>query len=357
MKDVLKYSVGIDVGSKELHVCVGLLNASQAFKVKAQKRFVNSAKGIAAFWEWLCHHLSQGIRVVYVMEATGVYHELVCDFLYQKGSHVSVIVPSQSKAYARSLGVHTKTDKVDSRTLSQMGAERNLSAWQAFSPKLRELRNLTRQHENLQVLKNQVESQIHACDAGAYATELVQAQHKKMLEVIVEQIEELEVRIKKLVQEAEELNKKWQYIEPIYGVGILTFAIVVAETNGFALFSNERQLTKFAGYDVVENQSGKHVGKTKISKKGNAHLRRILHMASLTAVKDKDSPFAKLYQRVFDRTQIKMKGYIAAQRKLLTIIFHLWKKEVAYDKNYRHKLSSILEQNDPLSLPNASINP
>jgi len=39
-------------------------------------------------------------------------------------------------------------------------------------------------------------------------------------------------------------------------------------------FKNQRQLVSFAGYDVIENSSGKHRGKTKISKKGNAHIRR-----------------------------------------------------------------------------------
>ncbi|MCA1760209.1 MAG: IS110 family transposase, partial [Bacteroidales bacterium] len=37
------------------------------------------------------------------------------------------------------------------------------------------------------------------------------------------------------------------------------------------------------------NQSGKHVGKTKISKKGNAHIRRILHMPALNVVNFVDS--------------------------------------------------------------------
>lgn len=65
----------------------------------------------------------------------------------------------------------------------------------------------------------------------------------------------------------------------------MSVVTVIAETNGFALIKNQRQLVSYAGYDVVENQSGKRAGKTKISKKGNSHIRRILHMPALNAVR------------------------------------------------------------------------
>ena len=83
-------------------------------------------------------------------------------------------------------------------------------------------------------------------------------------------------------------------------------------------------------YDVVENQSGKHFGKTKISKKGNAHIRRILHMPSFTVVRYDQKPFADLFERVYERTNIKMKGYVAVQKKMLIYIYTLWKNNQPY---------------------------
>jgi transposase len=50
-------------------------------------------------------------------------------------------------------------------------------------------------------------------------------------------------------------------------------------------FTNQRHLVSYAGYDVVENQSGNRSGKTRISKKGNSRLRRFLHMPSFNAVR------------------------------------------------------------------------
>jgi Transposase IS116/IS110/IS902 family len=86
-----------------------------------------------------------------------------------------------------------------------------------------------------------------------------------------------------------------------------------------------------AGYDVVENSSGTSVkGKTRISKKGNSHLRRTLHFPALCAVKYVPE-MQNLYERVFDKTKVKLKAYVAVQRKLLVLIYTLFKNDAAYE--------------------------
>lgn len=70
----------------------------------------------------------------------------------------------------------------------------------------------------------------------------------------------------------------------IKGVAQTTLAVLLGETNGFALMENTSQLVSYAGYDVVEDQSGKRAGKTKISKKGNSRIRRALYFSAITAV-------------------------------------------------------------------------
>ena len=54
-------------------------------------------------------------------------------------------------------------------------------------------------------------------------------------------------------------------------------------------------------------------------------------MAALTTVNCKEPVFKSLYDRVFERTRIKMKGYVAVQRKLLVLIYTLWKNEEEFD--------------------------
>jgi transposase len=112
----------------------------------------------------------------------------------------------------------------------------------------------------------------------------------------------------------------------IKGVGTLTVATIVAEANGFDLIKNIPQLISYAGYDVVEDQSGKRIGKTKISKKGNTHIRRILHMPALNMMTYQVGTMPALFERTLNKHGIKMKSYVALQRKLLILIYTLGKR-------------------------------
>lgn len=165
---------------------------------------------------------------------------------------------------------------------------------------------------------------------------------------LLELIDQIDLQVKACVKSSEraiKANPGWErkveQICAIKGVGVLTVAQVIAETNEFALFENQRQLVSYAGYDVVENQSGKRVGKTRTRKRGNSRLRRAMFMSSLQVVAYEQRPFIELYERVYERTKIKMKGYVAVQRKLLTLICALWNKDEKYDATYVWGLHGI----------------
>lgn len=159
----------------------------------------------------------------------------------------------------------------------------------------------------------------------------------KMLKQLEKEKHLIEAKIKEMILNDIELKKKYELIYNIKGVAMMTFAVIIAETNGFASFENVRQLTSYAGYDIVENQSGSHSGKTRISKKGNTHLRRILHLPALNIVKYEPS-FSAFYERIYHKTGIKMKAYVAVQRKLLCLIYTLWKKNEVFNPSKNGKL-------------------
>jgi transposase len=123
--------------------------------------------------------------------------------------------------------------------------------------------------------------------------------------------------IKKIVNNDEILKNDIKNICTIPGVGDLTAVIALAETNGFELIKNSKQLVSYAGLDVKEKQSGTSVkGKSKISKKGNKNLRKAMHMPSLSAVKY-IQPHREMYIRMVGRSGIKMQALVAVQRKIL----------------------------------------
>jgi len=325
--NILKYAVGIDVAKKDFKCCISSIDEQQQVKVKSTAHFLNSIEGYKALVLWVAKHCQTGTAVVYCMEATGIYHESLALFLYRQNMHVSVVLPTLSKNYLKSLGHKTKNDKIDAKGLSTMAAEKSLSAWQPFSESIYELRQMTRYIEDLNQQRTATGNQLHALQHSMYAMEELQNILKEHLAFIEKQIKELKVHVEQMVKQDEKLWPKIEHMMTIRGVGLYTIVVIVAETNGFALFENIGQLCSYAGYDVIEEQSGTYQGKGRISKKGNSHIRRALHMPSLSLLRYQVPLFYALYQRVLDRTHIKMKAIVAIQRKLLTILYTLWNKE------------------------------
>jgi transposase len=257
----LKYSVGIDISKDKFDVCISVINTEQWVKVVASSSFSNETKGFACFVEWSDRKCKGALPIVFTMEATGIYYERLAFYLDKHQKYVSVVLPNKSKHYFQSLGLKSKNDSIDAQGLSR------LSKWDCPDVSMMNLRSITRQRESLQETRTQINNQLLAYQCSEFAHQKVLQQLSNVLELLDQQIKETEGCIKEEIAQDPDLKKKVERITQVKGLGMISVATVIAETNGFKMFANQRQLVSFAGYDVVENQSGKHIGKTKISKK------------------------------------------------------------------------------------------
>ena len=332
---MLKYSVGLDVSSADIHACFSVIDSQQKVKVISSKVINNNTKGFEILVTWIEKNRKlKELPLVIGMEATGIYHEECAYYLHDKSYAVSVILPNYAKKFLQASGLKSKNDKIDAKGLAQMFAERSFRLWQPLGKFYYQLRGLTRQQESLQEIKTGIKNQLESANRGAFKNKDVIKQLNETIKFLEKQVVEIEKKILALLKSNNEIKKQVENVLTIKGVGIMTLAILLAETNGFLLFTNTRQLVSFSGYDIVENQSGRHRGKTKISKKGNGHIRRALFFPAFTAVSNKCKPLLDLYNRIFENHKIKMKSYVAVQKKLLVLVYTLWKKNVAFTENY-----------------------
>src|SRR5665811_538074 len=331
---IFKYSVGCDISKDTFNVCILEVDQEMQSKVKASHKFKNETKGFREFETWVKKHQKHDVQIGFYMEATGVYYENLAWYLFEQEYSVCVLLPYKTKHYLKSIGIKSKNDKIDAQGLALMGAQQNHNSWRPHSKSIYILRALTRQHESVTKLKTSLQNQLHANEYSAVRNAIVKKQLNATLRLLEKQLTELSGEISNIIDGDEKLNEKYGHIDQLRGISKLSWATIIAETSGFETFENQRQLVSYAGYDVVKNQSGKHVGKTKISKKGNSRIRRILYMPSLVSVRLKEPALFNLYQRVHERTGIKMKGYVAVQKKLLVLIYHIWKNNKTFQSDY-----------------------
>jgi transposase len=149
-----------------------------------------------------------------------------------------------------------------------MGLEQQLGVWKPLSKNLYpggepQLRLLTGQHQRLQELKTQSTNQQHALAHSAFDNGFIAKQLAKLVGVYEQQLASLEEAIAQLIDEDPLLKPRFQRLLAVTGLGLLSIAVLVAETNGFEGFANQRQLVSYAGYDVVENHgAARAVGQT-----------------------------------------------------------------------------------------------
>ncbi|WJK47560.1 IS110 family transposase [Chitinophagaceae bacterium DXS] len=145
-----------------------------------------------------------------------------------------------------------------------------------------------------------------------------------------------------LVKKDQEVSEAVALLSSIKGIGELTAVTVLAETNGFDLIRNSKQLASYAGYDVKEKESGTSVkGKPKISKRGNKHLRKAMHLPTFSVINN-DPRYKAIYARLISKHGIKMKAAIAVQRKLLELLYTLFKTKNKYDPDYLSKQEILI---------------
>jgi transposase len=334
MKKIVRQVTGIDVAQKELVVCLGRMYDDLTPEVYAYKTFPNSAKGFTTLVVWVKGLTDQGVEVRYVMEATGAYHESLAYFLEEQGHAVSIVLPNKISNYFRTLDVKTVTDKTASEAIARFGLERKLNNWKRPKPVFKRLKQLTRERDQLVQSRTVAKNQLHAEQAGAEPNKSSVARTKKLIVFLDKQEQEIKAEILELTNVDGEVKKSIKMISSLSGVGLLTTVTVLAETNGFELIRNKRQLTSYAGLDVKEKQSGTSVkGKPRISKKGNKYLRKAMHLPALAAIRS-DERFKAIFARLVSKHGIKMKAVVAVQRKLLEMIFIIYKTNMPYDKNY-----------------------
>lgn len=337
MESIYKQAIGIDCSKNELEVCYGQLDKDLCVNLKATNGFSNDAKGHKQLFSWADKLGGQGKELLFVVEATGVYHQQLAYTLYEQGQSICVVLPSRASYFAKTLKVRTVTDRTACRALTTMGLEKNLDRWSPPHPLFAQLKQLTRERKRLKDQSTTLKNQRHAARTATGTLAGTLQRISARLQLCKDHVTQIEKEIKALINSDQHIKQQFEYVCSIDGVALITAATVVGEADGFTMVRNVRQLVSYAGYDVVQKQSGTSVrGAPRISKKGNSYIRRALYFPAITAVQH-NQVMEGFHSRLHSRHKISMKAYTAVQRKLLVLIYTMWTKQEPYAEDYHQK--------------------
>jgi len=323
------FYLGIDVSKAKLDCC--LLKEDAPDKRKS-KVVANSAAGIEALLLWLQKQGAVPAHTHALLEGTGVYHESAASLLCDHGVTVSILNPARVRDFGKGLGLRSKTDGIDSWLLARYGLLQKPTAWQAPLAHVREMRALLARHQALQVdLQRERNRQ-----EKARSTETPERIHQSLRDGIAfleQQLTQLQKDLKQHVERHPDLEEDLTLLQSIPSVGqqLGNNMLCVMHTN---TFHSAEQVAAYLGSVPIERQSGTSVlGRARLSKTGPAHIRALLYMAALTAIRY--NPHVKaLYERLLSKGKSKMVALGAAMRKIVHLCFGVLKNRTPYNANF-----------------------
>jgi transposase len=311
-------TLGIDIAKATFHAA--LLHNHKLHS----RQFANTASGFAQLQAWLGKHRCK--RVHACMEATASYGDELALFLYHAGHTVSVVNPARIKGFAQSQLQRNKTDQLDAILIARFCQQQRPESWTPPPLEIQQLRALVRRLEAVQEMRQQ---EVNRLEQAAHQP-LIRESLAKLIAVLDGEIARLRQLIKDHIDQHPDLKRDRELLLTIPGIGETTAAWLLSEVQVSA-YQSARQVAAHAGLTPRHHESGTSVaGRTRLSKTGNARLRRALYLPAVVA-KRYNPIIREFCQRLQQRGKRPMEIVGAAMRKLLHIVYGVLKSGKAFD--------------------------
>lgn len=155
----------------------------------------------------------------------------------------------------------------------------------------------------------------------------IDSQAVAMFRMVLAEIRSLIRQRDAIEAKAEDLlggQRDYEALKQVPGIGPINALTILAEAGDLRRFGHHRQFLKFCGLDLSTHQSGAFRGQTKLSKFGNARLRRTLWMAAQVAIRQKENSFREKYERYVakdrNNADLKRKAFTAVTAKMARVV-------------------------------------
>jgi transposase len=264
------------------------------------------------------------------LEATGTYSEAPALALYQAGHIVSVVNPAAIKAFAASRLSRIKTDKVDAGLIARFTVAQTPPRWTPPPQEVQELQALVRRLESLVEMRVMEENRL----SSGIAVDSVRQSLEEHLAYLQTQIKQTEELIRRHINNHPTLKQQTELLDSIPGIAETTAARILAEMIDITQYKSARQVAAYAGLVPRERHSGSSLkGRARLSKVGNARLRKALYFPAITALRS--SSFFKAWAKgLQERGKCKMTVICAVMRKLLHLAYGVLKNGKPFDPEW-----------------------
>lgn len=335
------FFVGIDVSKNSLDFAV-----RNQQKLLFHTKVENNEDGLQQFKEQCQDNNVELKQSLFCCEHTGIYSQILLSFASQ---HKFSLWLESSMRIKRSMGLQRavpgrdKSDQIDAMRICEYTFRHadQAAIWQPERAILIRLKQLVALRKRFITTKNALKVPLQEVSSfqDKKLNQELQKLNQKPIEALNKQIQEVEKKIRTLVKEDNTLAHLFELVTSVDGIGEVVFWEMVTTTNEFRLFSCPRKFACYAGVAPFEHSSGISIrGKTRVSHLANKQMKKLLHMAAMSAVAAKGE-LADYYQRKVGQGKAKMAVLNAVRNKIIHRVFACVREDRKYEKNYNNVLA------------------
>lgn len=322
---------GIDVSKLKIDVVFFLAeNPDKQF----HKCFENSDEGCSKMVYWI--NQISGLLIsdmFFCAEDTGLYTLPVCTFFDEQGGNLWI---ENALRLKRSLGLKRgKSDKADAAEIANYGFLHRRKAILFKLPgktisKLKHLLSCRKQLVKQQTALKNATGELEVFDKES--ADFTLCIRKSLITEYDRKINMLEEKLLACVKEDEILEKQYNLVKTVHGIGAQTAMFIVVLTQGFTLFENPRKFACYCGLAPFGNTSGTTLKeKPKVSHLANKRIKTLLTMCALNTIK-KDNEFKRYYDRKIKEGKHHSSVLNVLRNKLVSRAFAAVLKDRPYEK-------------------------
>jgi len=312
--------VGIDVSAKTFTIIID----HEGERTKAFD-LPNDTKGFKKLIRMIT---KKGFTAQVVLEATGNYSlDLALALHRAKRIEVMVANPRAIALFAGAYLRRSKTDALDANVIVEFSLRMPFAAWKPPEAHCFNLRAISRRIEALTKSATQEKNRLHAATTFDEMSEIVRNDIKVNIRHLERRIERLREQARELISQYPDLERAFLHLTSVKGIAQAAGIQILAELSTLPKDMDVRQWVAHAGIDPMQFQSGTSIDKpSRISRRGNVHLRRALFLPALVAAQH-EPHVAAFYQKLLGRGKTKMQANVAVMRKLLHAIYGMLKHD------------------------------
>ena len=288
-------NVGVDTGKTQLDIYIRPLGTY--FIVNNDDRGIREA----------VNKIKQHKVTRVVIEATGrLEHPFI--IACAKANIPFVIAnPVNIKRFAGAINQKAKTDKLDAQLIAHYAEVIKPKFSQLKPEQIRLMSDLLSRRRQLMGLQTMEKNRLQIMPKE------ITSSIKPLLTVLKNQLERIDNKLHKLIENCEEYKTKNDIIQSVPGVGNVVAFNLISEMPELG-YINNKEAASLVGVAPFNRESGSYQGKRMI-RGGRSQIRTAMYMAMMSAIQCNPT-FKTMYQRLVAAGKPKKVAIIACIRKL-----------------------------------------